>query len=71
MHGQHPTWYSMSRVALKLDGRADWSETATARDYKETRLARADGDTFLTKVMPLPSTTADEWPYAAPYDTRG
>ncbi len=70
MRGRHPAWRSMSRIALKLDGRVDWSETAAVRDYKETRLARADGDTFLTEVMPLPSTTVGEWPYVAPYDTR-
>ena len=57
MRGQHPTWRSMTRVALKLDGSTDWSDTATVRNYKETELARSDGQTFLTEVMPLPATT--------------
>ena len=70
MQGQHPTWRSMSRVAMKLDGRTDWSDTSAVREYKETKLARTDGETFLTEVMPLPSTTVGEWPYLAPYDSR-
>jgi hypothetical protein len=60
MRGQHPTWYSMSRVVLKLNGARDWSETAVARDYKEMRLATTDGETFLTEVMPFPATTVGE-----------
>ena len=70
MVGRHPTWYAMARMALKLDGNEGWASPVFSKPYKEQRLGRLDGDTFLIEVLPLPATRAHEWPYSAPFDTR-
>ena len=70
MVGRHPTWYAMARMALKLDGNEEWASPAFSKPYKEQRLGRLDGDTFLIEILPLPATRAHEWPYSVPFDTR-
>ena len=70
MVGRHPTWYAMARMALKLDENEGWASSAFSKPYKEQRLGRLDGDTFLIEILPLPATRAHEWPYSAPFDTR-
>ena len=69
MRGGSPAWYAMSLIALKLDGAENW-RTPTA--YKEDRLARLNGDTFLTELFPLPAKDHSEqnWPYATPFSSR-
>ena len=47
-----------------------WQETSNAREYQAHKLGRADGDTFLTELTPLPSRTMGVWPYPSIYPTR-
>ena len=69
MRGGSPAWNAMSLMALKLDGDHRWR---TPVPYKETRLARLYGDTFLTELFPLPTSdhSVARWPYSSPYSQR-
>lgn len=65
-----PTWRVMSKLVMALNGEPDWQETARARDYQANKLGRADGDTFLTELMPLPARSIGVWPYDTIYPSR-
>jgi len=70
MRGSDPTWYAMTRMVLKLDGIEAWDQNAFTKPYKEQRLGRFDGDTFMTDVLPLPTTRNKDWPYVSPFSDR-
>ena len=63
MHKHVPTWRVMSRFIMAMQGTPGWQEKSSAKEYQSTRLGRADGDTFLTELMPLPCPRIDAWPY--------
>jgi hypothetical protein len=65
-----PTWSAMSRIVLRLSGRADWRDREAVRDYQVNRLGRLGGETFLTELLPLPSSSTAAWPYTALFPTR-
>ncbi|MBQ11499.1 MAG: hypothetical protein CMJ45_08115 [Planctomyces sp.] len=58
-----PMWRLMSKFVLAMQGDPDWQETSTAREYQATKLGHADGDSFLTELMPLPKPNLAAWPY--------
>ena len=65
-----PTWRVMSKLVIALQGKTGWRETSSAREYQANELGRADGDTFLAELMPLPARSIGVWPYEAIYSSR-
>ena len=65
-----PTWRVMSKLIMKMQGTPGWQETSSAREYQANKLGRADGDTFLTELMPFPCPGLGEWPYESIYPTK-
>jgi hypothetical protein len=65
-----PTWIIMSKIVRCISGEPDWRDRAAALAYQATRLGRANGDTFLAEVLPLPVPTRDKWPYPTLWPTR-
>ncbi|NQW18515.1 MAG: hypothetical protein HQ478_13610 [Chloroflexi bacterium] len=65
-----PTWRVMSKIVMALEGRLEWQQATTAREYQATELGRVNGDTFLTELMPLPSPSTADWPYELIFPTR-
>jgi hypothetical protein len=47
-------WVWEAKFARALGGATDWQDVERAKDYIRTRLARADGQTFITNVSPIP-----------------
>ena len=70
MYRHVPTWRIMSKLTTALQGTPGWQKTSSAREYQATRLGRADGDTFLTELMPLPCPSVGAWPYPSIFPTR-
>jgi hypothetical protein len=58
-----PTWRPLMRAALTAAG-LNVSDGAL-RTYQATTLASAAGDVALLELMPFPSRSTREWPYAA------
>lgn len=65
-----PTWATMSRIVLRLDGENDWTRTSRVRKYQAERLGRFNGETFLADLLPLPATSTAHWHYADLYPDR-
>ena len=65
-----PTWRVMSKLIMAMQGTRGWQETSSAREYQASKLGRADGDTFLTELMPLPSPSIGVWPYGSFWPSR-
>lgn len=65
-------WLNISRIALALDGVAEWPDLQRAKDYTRHRLGRSGGDTLLLELLPLPKRSAASWPdeYRAHYGSR-
>ena len=65
-------WYAMARIILRLEGVVGWKQNEMSRPYKESRLGRLDGDTFMTELFPLPTSdhSPENWPYNRPYADR-
>jgi len=63
-------WYAISRMVLKLNHVDGWNKVEQSRPYKEERLGRLDGDTFLADLYPLPSESLGIWPYPSLYPSR-
>lgn len=63
---EHPklqkTWAGLSRVMLGNDGQTP--TRGQVREYQATKLGRADGETLLTELLPLPKQSRKAWPYA-------
>lgn len=57
------TWGCLIRVLLASQGLTP--DTDAVRAYQRDRLGRADGETCLLELMPLPAPSTSEWPYAA------
>lgn len=57
-----PTWKQLIRLFLCSRGIAPHLETI--RSYQSGVLGRSQGDTALLELLPLPSPSTDEWPYA-------
>ncbi len=69
--GQYvPTWLTMSKIVLRLNGDPDWSDYGRARRYQGERLGRDGGETFLADVLPLPAGHVDHWPYPRLFPTK-
>jgi len=65
-----PTWRIMSKLIMAMQGDPDWQDKVKAQEYQITKLGRADGETFLTELMPLPCPNTREWPYSSICPTR-
>jgi len=65
-----PTWRVMSKLTMAMQGTPGWEDTSSAREYQATNLGHADGDTFLTEMMPLPSPSTGVWPYGSIWHSR-
>ncbi len=65
-----PTWATMSRIALRLEGDRDWKERERVRRYQAERLGRSDGETFLCDLLPLPAKGTGHWEYKQVYPSR-
>ncbi|MDP6226720.1 MAG: hypothetical protein QF714_03305 [Dehalococcoidia bacterium] len=70
MYRHVPTWRVMSKLVMAMQGTCGWQETSSAREYQANMRGRADGDTFLTELMPLPSPSTAVWPYESIFPTR-
>ena len=70
MHQHVPTWRVMSKLIMAMQGTPGWQDSSSAREYQATKLGRADGDTFLTELMPLPSPSTAVWPYDSIFPSR-
>ena len=57
-----PTWATMSRIVLRLQGEPNWRDTEAVRAYQSQRLGREDGETFLTELLPLRKPSDSQWP---------
>ena len=53
----------MSKLTMAMIGRSEWMEKPAYNEYHATELGRADGDTFLTELMPLACPNMKVWPY--------
>ena len=53
----------MSKIVLMMDGDPQWQEVERARQYQAERLGRAEGETFLADLLPLPANSVGDWPY--------
>tara|TARA_B100000315_G_scaffold233353_1_gene246406 strand:- start:4412 stop:5110 length:699 start_codon:yes stop_codon:yes gene_type:complete len=58
-----PTWRVMSTLIMAMGNSPKWQEKSSAIEYQATKLGRADGETFLTELMPLPCPGIKVWPY--------
>ena len=58
-------WKWMARIVLLLKGAADWNDPISIKQYVRFHLGRANGETFLTELSPIPSRNrADDcWPH--------
>ncbi|MAT70329.1 MAG: hypothetical protein CMJ58_12490 [Planctomycetaceae bacterium] len=56
------TWGQLVRVHLAASGKA--TNTRVVRTYQAERLGRADGDSLLGELLPLPKSSLRAWPYA-------
>jgi hypothetical protein len=65
-------WMFMAKIVRALRGETDWQDSAAAKRYVREQLGRADGETFLTELLPLPKPNAGAWlsDYTAWYPTR-
>ena len=63
-------WRSMSMLIMAIQGTPGWQEKSSALEYQATKLGRADGDTFLTELMPLPCPNMTSWPYQSIFPTK-
>lgn len=70
MYRHVPTWRVMSKLTMAMQGTSGWQDTVSAREYQAHKLGSADGDTFLTELMPLPCRSIGAWPYPMIYPTR-
>lgn len=57
------TWGCLIRVLLASKGVA--ADTDAVRQYQRDRLGRAEGESCLLELMPLPAPSINQWPYAA------
>lgn len=65
-----PTWRVMSKLVMAMQDTPDWQETSSALEYQARKLGRADGDTFLTELMPLPCPGVAVWPYESIFHSK-
>jgi hypothetical protein len=64
-----PTWATMIRLALRLEGQEPkWDDPQTRKTYQRLQLGTLDGDTFLTDLLPLPKAGDSVWPDWWPFD---
>ncbi|TAJ19080.1 MAG: hypothetical protein EPO68_06860 [Planctomycetota bacterium] len=56
-----PTWGRLIRVLLASKGLVP--DTESVRAYQRDRLGRADGESCLLELMPLPAPGIGSWPY--------
>ncbi len=62
-----PTWATMSRIVLRLQGKRNWRDTEAVRAYQSERLGRKGGETFLTELLPLRKPSDSLWPEWRPF----
>lgn len=55
---------------MAMLGRPEWQEKYAINQYHATELGRADGETFLTELMPLACPNMKVWPYESICPTR-
>lgn len=64
-HGDHPriqrTWRSMCYIMLSLSNQAPTK--SAIREYQSAKLGRANGDTLLIELMPIPKPRVSNWEY--------
>lgn len=70
LHSHVPTWRVMSKLTMAIQDMPGWQETIRGREYQANKLGRADGDTFLTELMPFPCPGIGVWPYELIYPTK-
>jgi hypothetical protein len=67
--GLIPTWGTMSKIVLRLEGEPDWPDREICRRYQSQSLGRFDGETFLTELLPLPKPSYSEFPEWWPFSS--
>src|SRR5690606_8451189 len=64
-HGDRPriqsTWRGMCYIMLRLNGMKPTRDAR--RDYQAKQLSRAEGQTLLVELMPLPKQNLQQWDY--------
>jgi hypothetical protein len=58
-----PTWEQLIRILLTVKGEPDTRKTIF--EYQELKLGRADGETCVVELLPLPSPNSGTWIYPA------
>ena len=61
------TWTFMSRIVLAHQREQGWQDPEMAKAYRNGRLGRVEGETFLTEVFPIPCKSRSQWPEGLPY----
>lgn len=57
-------WLWMAKLTRALLHQAsDWQDVQQAKDYIRTKLGRANGETLLTELLPLPALGLGHWIY--------
>lgn len=56
-----PTWATMCRFMMRIDGNANWRDREAVRDHQSTRLGLVGDESFLTEVLPLRKAQDDKW----------
>ena len=65
-----PTWRVMSKLIMAMQRVSGWEEAPMARESQANELGQADGESFLTELMPLPARSIGEWLYPLIFPTR-
>lgn len=64
-------WIWMSKIIRNLEGKSDWSDTSSAREYVKSKLGTLQGQSLITELLPYPVRNMhDPWPYATYFGTR-
>ena len=53
-----------------MQGTLGWRENPAAREYQALKLGRAEGETFLTELLPLTCRGIGVWPYKSLFPTK-
>jgi len=51
-----PVWHWIAKIMRAYEGKDNWRDTSSAKEYIRCCLGRSNGTTFLTELSPIPSS---------------
>ncbi len=64
-----PTWTTMIKIVLRLNGHPAWADRDAVREYQKQEFGKLHGDTFLTELLPLPKRSDGDFPSWWPWSS--